>query len=229
MKPILRRAGGILAPCPAAPRRWPAGGGRAAQRRAGPEFYGAQCRRPLPWALGGGLRRGWGRRLACQVRASRVSALLRVSTSSCRAPVAPLGGVCRCLWPDVVADGRGGRGLTALGAPGGPAGARSWCGAPSVGVSRLLLSFPRLPWLSRVLPASPRGAGPSWVVVVGVGGDGRRRVVLSDPTLTPRGALSGLIVKASPRRPRCSGCSSRGGSSCGAGVTCRRASAAPSV
>ena len=82
MKPILRRAGGILAPCPAAPRRWPAGGGRAAQRRAGPEFYGAQCRRPLPWALGGGLRRGWGRRLAHRVGASRVSPLFCVSSAS---------------------------------------------------------------------------------------------------------------------------------------------------
>ena len=84
-----------------------------------------------------------------------------------------------------------------------PAGARNWCGAPSVGVSRLLLPFPRLPWLSRVPPASPRGAGPSWVVVVGVGGDGRRRVELSDPTLAPRGA-SGSHLQAPRRRPRCS-------------------------
>ena len=96
-----------------------------------------------------------------------------------------------------------GEGLTGLGAPGRPAGARSWCGAPSVGVSRLLLSFPRLPWLSRVPPASPRGAGPSWVVVVGVGGDGRRRVELSDPTLAPRGTF-GSHLQAPRRRPRCS-------------------------
>ena len=32
MKPILRCIGGILAPCPVAPRRWPAGGRRAARR-----------------------------------------------------------------------------------------------------------------------------------------------------------------------------------------------------
>ena len=83
----------------------------AGQPAAGGRLGGVPARRfatpiaggPLHWALGGGLDRGWGRRLAYQVGASRVSALLRVSTSSCRAPIAPLGGVRRRLRPDVVA------------------------------------------------------------------------------------------------------------------------------
>jgi hypothetical protein len=59
VKPILRRAGGILAPCPAAPRRWPAGGRRAAQRRAGPEV----CDAHRGWSTPLGARRRSGSRL----------------------------------------------------------------------------------------------------------------------------------------------------------------------
>jgi hypothetical protein len=146
---------------------------------------------------------GWGvSRLSSSPRLNFV--LPRSGCSSRRRLPASLARCRRCrrrVPPRAVAE----RSVAGAGrvAPGGPAGARSWCGAPSVGVSRLLLSFPRLPWLSRALPASPRGAGPSWVVVVGDGGDGRRRVELSDPTLAPRGA-SGSHLQAPRRRPRCS-------------------------
>ena len=60
----------------------------------------------------------------------------------------------------------------------------------------------------------------------GRGGRGRAWSLQTQPW--PLGALSGLIVRAPSRRPRCSGFSSRGGSPCSAGATCRRASAAPS-
>ena len=57
----------------------------ASRRQAGssaacrPEVYDAHCGRPLIWALGGGLDRGWGRRLLVyRVGASRVLPLFRL-------------------------------------------------------------------------------------------------------------------------------------------------------
>ena len=104
-------------------------------------------------ALGGGLDRGWGRRLACQVRAPCVSARLRLFSSrpaSVSRPLAPEVAVVVTRPAGAVAD----RGL-ALG-----------------------------------------------LFVVGLGGEGRPRVVISDQTLPPL-ELAGLIVRAPPR-PRCS-------------------------
>ena len=67
----------------------------ASRRQAGssaacrPEVYDAHCGRPLIWALGGGLDRGWGRRLVYRVGASRVLPLFRLICVLARSVCSP--------------------------------------------------------------------------------------------------------------------------------------------
>ena len=203
----------------------------ASRRQAGssaacrPEVYDAHCGRPLIWALGGGLDRGWGRRLVYRVGASRVLPLFRLICVLARSVCSPrrrrLASLAQCrrcrrrVPPRAVAErsvaGAGGsrrrprrerahraeraaapRGRTQL-------VRRSFC--------RRLSSPPPVPEVAVVVACpSSVAAGRGSVlglVDVGVGGDGRRRVELSDPTLAPRGTF-GSHLQAPRRRPRCS-------------------------